>query len=148
RPEWNALTAWELVQRDGATATLEVKSEQPLHPNTPSYAVLDVTQSGGGAGLLNTGFDGIAVKSGERYDFSVFANRLGNSTGGLTVRLESKTGALLAEASLPAPSSGWKKYTASLEPNATVADARLVLLAKQPGRIGLDMISLFPAKTF
>ena len=48
----------------------DVSTEQPVHPNNPHYAVLDVAQPGGG--FTNTGFDGIAVKEGEKYDFSLF----------------------------------------------------------------------------
>jgi alpha-L-arabinofuranosidase len=148
RPEWNALTSWELVQREGGQGMVVVDSAQPLHPNNPHYAVLGVANGGGGVGLQNSGFDSIVVKAGEHYDVSLFARQLAYPEGPLTVRLESKSGELLGEAKLPTLTGGWKKYTATLEAAESAEDARLVVLAFHPGRIGLDMISLFPQKTF
>lgn len=145
QPGWNALTSWELVQAAGSKAELLAASESPLNPRNPHYAVL---RNSDGAGLKNSGFDGIAVKAGEAYVFSVFAKQLAQSGALLTVRLESKTGALLAEAKLPKPGAEWKKATVVLDVKTTDADARLVLLASGPGDIALDMVSLFSKKTF
>ncbi|MFO1491414.1 MAG: alpha-L-arabinofuranosidase C-terminal domain-containing protein [Kiritimatiellia bacterium] len=147
RPEWNALTSWSLLERDGGKGGLTTGNEAPLHPDNPTYAVLEVSGSGA-AGMQNHGFDGMPVKAGECYEFSVFARPVGGSPGALTVRLEDAGGGLLASADLPAPADGWHPYTATLKAAASAPDARLVLLAGQPGRTALDMISLFPAKTF
>src|SRR2546427_569382 len=81
RPEWNALTAWELVKRDGGEGNVVIDSARPLHPNNPHYAVLGVAKSGGGVGLRNPGFDGIPLKAGERYDVSLFARQLAYPEG-------------------------------------------------------------------
>lgn len=99
-------------------------------------------------GLQNSGFDGIVIKAGERYDVSLFARQLAYPEGALTVRLESKSGELLGEVKLPVLTGGWKKYAATIEATNSATDARLVVLAFHPGRIGLDEISLFPQKTF
>jgi alpha-L-arabinofuranosidase len=145
---WTPLTAWQLVQRGGGQGLVAVETTQPLNTVNTSYAVLTVEKPGGGVGLQNEGFGGIAVKAGDRYDVSLFARQLAGSAGPLTVRLESKSGALLAEARLPAPTAGWKKSSAVLTPTVTDPDARLVVLAGGPGKIALDMVSLFPEKTF
>ena len=145
---WTPLTAWQLVQRDGAQGSVAVESAQPLNAVNSSYAVLTVEKPGGGVGLQNEGFGGIPVKSGERYDVSLFARQLAGSAAPLTVRLESKTGTLLAEARLPAPTANWKKASAVLAPTVTDTAARLVVLAGGPGKVALDMVSLFPEKTF
>ena len=73
---WTPLTAWELVQRDGGKGSLKVADAVSVHPNNPHYAVLETEQSGGGVGLANSGFDGIAITAGEQYDFSLFARQL------------------------------------------------------------------------
>lgn len=146
---WTPLTAWQLVQRDGAEGcSVAIETAAPLNKINSSYAVLTVDKSGAGVGLQNEGFDGIAVKAGDRYNVSLFARQLAGSPFPLTVRLETKTGALLAEASLPAPSADWKKAGALLVPSVTDAEARLVVLAGGPGKIAIDMVSLFPEKTF
>ena len=146
--DWQPLTAWQLVQRDGAQGSLTVETATPLNDHNQAHAVLTVTAPGDGVGLLNEGFDGIALKAGETYNLSLFARQLTGSAAPLSVRLESKTGALLAEATLPAPTTGWQKVSTTLKPATTDADARLVVLATAPGTLALDMVSLFPAKTF
>lgn len=148
RREWNALTAWELVRRGDGQGSVAARTDSPLNSNNPHYIVLSVEKAGGGVGLQNEGFDGIALKAGDKYDVSLFARQLSGAGGPLVVRLESKTGALLGQATLPRPGGAWKKQSATLQATDTVADARLVVLATGPGRLALDMISLFPQKTF
>jgi alpha-L-arabinofuranosidase len=145
---WHSLTSWELSERDGGKGLLLVDGSQPLHPNNPHYAVLGVQTNQGAVGLRNAGFDGIPLKAGETYNLSLFARQLAARNGPLTVRLEDKNGQTLDEAKLPVVTEVWKKYTATLTPSSTTAEGRLVVEASHPGRIGLDEISLFPAKTF
>jgi alpha-L-arabinofuranosidase len=146
--DWTSLTAWKPVQRDGGQGSAVVQTQFPLNAQNLSYAVLTVDAAGRGVGLINEGFGGIPVKAGESYNLSLFARQLTGSAAPLTVRLESKTGALLAEATVPAPTTGWKKASATLVPSVTDTDARLLVLATGRGKLALDMISLFPAKTF
>ncbi len=165
RKEWQALTAWELVQRGDGQGSVAVEKGAPryagnpilaflngaetsIHPNNPHYAILAVTTGGAGVGLANAGFDGIALKAGDEYDVSLFARQLAGSGGPVTVRLEGKNGALLGETVLPNPTGIWTKYSATIEAMATADDARLVVLTQGEGRLALDMISLFPHKTF
>jgi alpha-L-arabinofuranosidase len=145
---WTPLTAWELVQRGGGQGSVAVETAQPLNAVNTSYAVLTIGNPGGGVGLQNDGFDGIAIKAGDRYDISLFTRQIAGTAAPLTVRLESKGGTLLAEARLPAPTATWKKVSSVLTPTATDADAHLIVLAGGPGKVALDMVSLFPEKTF
>ena len=147
-PDWHSLTSWQLVQRDGGRGSLAAESAAPLHANTRHYAVLSIDSSSGQVGLGNGGFDGIAVKAGENYDVSLFARRVSGTSRPVIVRLESKTGDLLGEATLPAPTGSWAKHTARITAKTTDADARLVVLAAGQGKLALDFISLFPEKTF
>lgn len=145
---WNDLTGWDFVERDGGAGSVVIKSDSPLNNNNPHYAVLGLEKNVGAAGIRNSGFDGIPVETGEKYNFSVFARQLAGPGGPLVVRLETKSGDLLAEAKLPSPDSAWMKYQAVLSPTNTDADARLVLLTTGEGQVGVDMVSLFPQKTF
>ena len=145
---WDALSFWQLEQR-GGEGQLISDSAEPIHPNNPLYLVLGIKNPGEGVGVVNHGYAGIPVKRGELYDFSVFARQLSNTETSFTVLLETKDSSeVLAEAELPVITSSWEKYAVELTPNQTVDDARLVLLAHGKGRIGIDMVSLFPRKTF
>lgn len=158
RTEWHPLTAWEQVARDGARGTLKIADAVPVHPNNPHYVVVETTDSAGGFGLSNSGFDGIVVRAGEAYDFSVFARQLftGTRWGGgrldhpaeLWVRLESKSGESLAETKLEIAGRDWQRRTARLTATKSDDSARLVVLSMTRGGIALDLVSLFPQKTF
>lgn len=65
---WNSMHSWALK---GLQTSFSIDSVLPLHPHNPHYAVLITSRPG--AALVNTGFDGIAVKKGAQYHFSVFA---------------------------------------------------------------------------
>jgi len=148
QPNWGPLTAWKFVEGEGGGGTLTSDSEQPLNPNNPHHAVLAITTDKGFAGIENSGFDGIAVKENQRYRFSVFARTLEGDVGSLEVGLESRNGELLGSVKLPKLSTTWREYTASIAVRDTANDARLVILATQPGKVALDEVSLFPEKTF
>ena len=141
---WNSRYAWSV---EGEGMAFDVSTEQPVHPNNPHYAVLDVEQPG--SGFTNTGFDGIAVKEGEKYDFSLFTRTPDGKGGGkAVVRLVDPQGKTVAETTVKLSSKTWKKREAVLKATATVAQARLVIIPQSAGRYALDMISLFPQKTF
>ncbi|MCD7938194.1 MAG: carbohydrate binding domain-containing protein [Tannerellaceae bacterium] len=142
-PEWNSSKSWSL---NGTGATFSIDTLYPVHPNNKHYAVLNITTPG--AGLVNEGFDGIPLKKGEKYDFSLFASLLNGKSGKIKVRLIGTDGTVYGEAVIKGISSGWKKYTATLTAAETVADARLEVIPEVTGRVGLDMISLFPRNTF
>jgi GH43 family beta-xylosidase/alpha-L-arabinofuranosidase len=159
RNEWNPLTAWEEVARDGARGSLKITDAVPVHPNNPHYLVVETTEPGGGFGLMNNGFDGIVVRAGDKYDFSIIARQLftGARWGGsgrldqaaqLLVRLETKSGELIAEQKLEIVGRDWKRFAATLTPAKSDDAARLVVLSQTRGGIALDMVSLFPQKTF
>ncbi|WP_105969271.1 alpha-L-arabinofuranosidase C-terminal domain-containing protein [Streptomyces geranii] len=147
-PDWHALTAWQLLERDGAAGSLTIATDDPPHPANPHYAVLTSTTSTG-AGLRNEGFDGIPVRAGERYDVSVLARLADGTADRLVARIESRDGGTVhGEAELGAVHGSWQRHTAVITSAATDPDARLTLTATGPGTLHLDLVSLFPHATF
>lgn len=142
-PEWNSYKAWS-VNGEGLDFTIDTNS--PIHPNNKNYAVLKVTNPG--ASLVNEGFDGIVIQAGEKYDFSLFARTLGGKNGKIKVRLIGTDGAVYGEATTKAASDKWQKLQTVITAQKTVSDARLEVIPLSEGTVALDMISLFPQKTF
>lgn len=142
-PNWNGYKAWDVSDN---TISFVIDSISPIHINNKNYAALKVKNIG--SGLINEGWDGIALKQGEKYDFSVFARSSEMKKGKITVRLIGKNGEVYGEASTKVIAKDWKKYEVVITAGQTVRDARLVLLPQQTGRVDLDMISLFPQNTF
>lgn len=145
REGWDNGYAWSVRQLEGAS-TVTIASENPLHENNPHYAVLQVKP---GVTLQNDGFDGISLKKGERYDFSLFARLPENSKGGkILVRLLDQAGKEVAQSAVHVSSKEWKQQRTVLIANADVHAAVLSLEPKLTGTVHLDMISLFPQNTF
>jgi alpha-L-arabinofuranosidase len=148
RANWHSLSGWQLVAREAGAGEVVVESTDALHTNNPHYAVLDVRTPAGDVGLANSGFQGIAVEAGKRYDFSYFAKQLAGESKSVEVRLETPEGRLLAATTLPAPVEKWQKYEAVLTPLLDESRANLIVICRGVGRVALDMVSLFPQDTY
>ncbi|WP_255510511.1 alpha-L-arabinofuranosidase C-terminal domain-containing protein [Flavobacterium sp. GSA192] len=140
---WNSSKSWSI---EGNQNTFTIDSLSPIHENNKHYAILKTVEVG--KGFSNEGFDGIALKAGEKYDFSLFSRNLAGANTKLLVRLVGKNGEKYAETTINSNSVNWKKYSTVLISNKTVADAKLEIVPQNIGSIALDMISLFPQKTF
>ncbi|PWK79075.1 alpha-L-arabinofuranosidase [Mucilaginibacter oryzae] len=147
--DWHSLTAWK-YQTDGfGYGTISVETTAPVHSNNPHYVVLNVEEEGQkGVGLENSGFDGIPVKAGKGYRFSVFLNVMSANPLPIAVALVDDKGKELGSSTFTATGHGWKKYTEQININFDDDDARLVMLVKSKGKVGIDMVSLFPTETF
>ena len=66
----------------------------------------------------------------------------------LLVRLVGKNGEIYAETTTQSITANWKKYNATLTAKTTIADASLEIIPQMTGTLDLDLISLFPQKTF
>jgi len=156
RREWHPFSYWEYISPGFSYGRISVETSTPVHPNNPHYLVLDVEHVGheakftgeSGVGLKNSGFDGIVVKAGEIYNFSLFAKQLSDAPIELSVSLQTRKGIVLAASSVSTSSKNWQKLTTTLTAKAGNDTASLVILAKTNGKLAMDVISLFPEKTF
>lgn len=140
RREWNAKSYWNL-EGDGTEWT--IATDNPIHKNNSHYSVL--TTSNVGAALENNGFDGIAVKKGEKYNLSLFIKKY-EGAGKVSVKLLDGK-AVIAETTL-AGSSDWKQCKAVLTAKSTCNNAKISISPLQTGKLAIDFVSLFPQKTF
>ncbi len=142
--EWNAWSAWSW---EGDKYGFIIDSIEPIHENNLHYALLDGTPEG--RGLVNEGWDGIAIEAGETYDFSLFAQSIEGGNREILVRLTSANGEeVYGEVRIRRIGSKWKKYEATLTASATTDQAQLEIIPQTGGKLALDMISLFPTRTY
>jgi signal transduction histidine kinase/DNA-binding response OmpR family regulator len=150
RREWNSTTAWTIDTRH-SRHEIKIDTLNPLHPNNPHHVVLESGQT-----LVNEGFDGIAIKQGDKYDFSMFAKA--EKPGRIAVKLiDNKGNAASNEVSIKIGAENWKKYEAVLTARQTATNAKLqVAVSPLPDNViggagwevRCDLFSLFPQKTF
>jgi len=162
RDGWGPGTAWKQVRPGHSLGTMQVRMDSPLNANNPTYMRLHTERvkeysdykGWKGFGLQNDGFDGISVKAGEKYNFSVF---LRNVTGaGKFVRVVlAKPGqgwgaepTALAEANLDVHNTSWQKFEAELTPTEDCQNANLQILVLNTGDLDIDQVSLMPQDTY
>lgn len=140
---WDAFYAWSVKN---GQAHFTIDEVNPIHPNNPHYAVLQIEQPG--ASLVNSGFDGIAVKKGGKYDFSLFGKVLEGKGGRVKVALVNNDGREIAQTTVKVETSSWKKQQAVMLVADDEAEAMLQVTPQVAGTYAFDMVSLFPQHTF
>lgn len=137
---WDATTAWRTSAKGGKVAT---GTENGLSKNNPHYAIL------GADTLFNSGWDGMNLKAGATYDFSIHVRNMGGAAKAFTVALMSG-GKVLASKKIKATHKEevWSKYEVTLTPRANAAKAELALIPVGKNEAAIDMVSLFPRDTF
>jgi hypothetical protein len=88
---WNSKTAWTAI----GIKEFEIDSITPIHQNNKHYAVLNIQNIGDG--LMNQGFDGMPVVSGDKYFFSLFVRSPEKKRGPVVVRLVTPEGKIIGE---------------------------------------------------
>ena len=137
------LMGW--AQQQNGKGKAEVASEKPFHPANPHYVRMEST--GEGFSVTNEGFRGMGFRANETYDFSVQA-RLGEGAGKLWIHLIDAKGETLGTTSLSITSANWTAYSVGLVPKRTEPKGKLLLDLEGKGSVALDMVSLFPRKTW
>ena len=160
RDGWGPTTAWKIIRPGHSLGSVENRMDNPLHPNNANYLRLNVERvkeyydynGWKGYGLQNDGFDGISVKAGAQFDFSVFLRNVGSAKQ-VRVVLGQPQGwgrdpKILAEATFEANNPAWNKYTATLTATEDCKNAILQILILNTGIIDIDQVSLMPKDTY
>ena len=146
--ELHPLYAWEVVQRNDAECSIAVKNETPLNSNNTHYLEIDIRKAGA-AGVMNTGYEGIPVDKGAKYDVSLYARMADwNGKNTITAALELEDGTVIGKTTFKGIISEWKKATKTIKAKQTADNARLVITTEGQGKLDLDMVSFFPRDTF
>jgi alpha-N-arabinofuranosidase len=145
--EW---PGWSMEATGGNDADFKLVEDRPLNAATPHSLQVTVrtVSPAGRVAVINDGYWGMAIRSGENYKLSFFLRGSGKPVP-IVATLESVNGAVLANSRVH-PDGGveWKKYETVLHAAATDPNARLVLSFSAEGQAWLDFVSLFPEKTF
>ncbi len=143
------LFAWSETSVGGGKGGISIKSDAGLNRNNPHFLRINVTDAAqGGFGVANSGFDGIALRQGDQYQFSIYTRLHDGGDNHLQISLETDGGQLLARTEITGLNQDWKKFEATVTSKDTAAHARLTVLALKSGTVDVDMVSLFPEKTF
>jgi alpha-L-arabinofuranosidase len=143
------LYAWTKVERGGGKCDIRIERTVPLNRNNQNYVAVYIDQPGTGVGIQNLGYEGIPVDKDECYDVSLYAACLGGKRNDpLVIALESENGEVYGSTTIPSLSDDWKRYQAVIRVNQSDDQARLTVTTTRKGKLYLDVVSLFPRKTF
>ncbi|MCH5211134.1 MAG: S-layer homology domain-containing protein [Oscillospiraceae bacterium] len=130
------LYSWET---DGDVA---VNTENPMNKNNPTYVTLT-----GEASIINDGFDGISLKKGETYEFSMYVRGKGtaliyiNNNGEYVMNIP-------PDASFDQENTDeWQKYTGTFTAEEDLDNATIEINLFG-GTLDIDMVSLIPQDTY
>ena len=165
RDGWGPGTAWKMIRPGHSLGWLEVRNDNPVHPNNANYMRLNIERTKEysdyrgwkGFGIQNDGFDGFSVKAGEKYDFSAYLRNVDASAKQVRVALiemQPQKGwrpvdpKLLADAIIDVTDNNWKKYEVVLTPDSCSQNALLQILVLNNGALDIDVVSLMPEDTY
>ena len=147
------MTAWEKVYLDGGEGDIVVTRALPLNKVNRNNLEMNVTGREGYVGVYNTGYDGIPLEQGEKYNFSIYIQReiRGNARNDkhkFIVMLQDDKGRMLDSTTIKDVPSSWAKRSLVLQPSASTQNGRLVVLVQGRSMVQIDMVSLFPQNTY
>ena len=137
---------WFLVQEGNGSGSMIVDETSGPSEALQNSLALDVTQADARnpVGVYNDGYWGMAVRPNTSYKGSFYAK---GDAGPITISLvNDASGKVLARTVSSGISSEWKRYEFGFTTGAMAASANnhLLMTVARPGKLWLDMISLFP----
>ena len=158
RDGWGPGTNWRFLRPGHSAGYIVDGHNQPIHANNPTYMRVYAERIGHyydfdgwtGVGLSNDGFNGMNVKAGAKYDFSVFMRNVSGKAKPVRVVLvvPGHQPEVLAETTLNVYDKEWQKYEAVLIPSKDSPNANLQILMLEKGEMDLDMVRLVPQDTY
>ncbi|MFZ4457226.1 MAG: alpha-L-arabinofuranosidase C-terminal domain-containing protein [Bacteroidales bacterium] len=127
---------------------VRLENTKPYFDQNPRFARFTYGGEPIDCGIENSGFGGIALKSGESYRFSCYARTSGNCTHKLKVELVSSENELIASKTLDLTGKNWVKYVTTITSPTSTTNAKLRLTSLMRGVVDVDQVSLFPTKAF
>ena len=148
KSEW---PAWSLQSADSNAIKLALTKDKPLNEVTPNALQVTINKLNpdGVNNLVNEGFWGIKTVKGDTYNLSFHVRTDSKFKGPIKVSLQSKEGKILGSYSFQSiVSNTWKKYTCQIVATDSDSKAKFMINFGSTGTVWLDMVSLFPSKTF
>lgn len=140
---------WKLIIEGDADGHIEVDETQPLNKNNRRSLRIEVSKlTDGRVAIVNSGYWGMNILKGKAYNLSLYARCSDGFKGSLVASLEHAGGLTYASAKIEGLSTQWKKFNATLVPNASDTSGRLAISVNGIGTVWLDMVSLMPAETW
>jgi alpha-N-arabinofuranosidase len=147
--DWSGIRYWYLVENGSAHAKMVHDGTTGPSTALPSSLKIEIEQADAKnkAGVLNTGWWGMALKPDTTYKGSFYAKADSAEIGPLTVSLvNDNTGKPEATATVSDVGADWKQHLVTLKTGAIQPSSanHLAITAGHAGTLWLQLVSLFP----
>jgi alpha-L-arabinofuranosidase len=140
---------WILEPTGKSQVKMAVVTDNPLNKATPHSLQIDISGKDGGARLINDGFKGLSLVSGEKYILEFFLKAEKSYKGKVLALLTGADGSVVSSNEFEVKNTGvWTNYKTEITSGVTDNKARFILQFTSTGRIWVDFVSLLPKKTF
>lgn len=142
------LMGWQEHKTESASGYLLVQNRGEQGAANPRYLRAINKGTGGKFGISNEGFRGIGVRNGDTYDFSTWVRMADGGPVTLALELQNPAGEVIGKAEIAVSGKEWTQQKISITATATEPKAKLFIWLGGKGSVDLDMVSLFPQKTW
>jgi alpha-L-arabinofuranosidase len=141
--------SWEIISTNKEEIITSIESIKLINENNPNYLKISInSDQDQRVQLVNKGFDGIYVIQDDSYKVSLYLQNE-NFNGGIEIFLQDEKGKVIGKGAFDKPlTNEWGKYEIILTPCKTTESARLVINLKGKGTLLLDMITMFPERSW
>jgi alpha-L-arabinofuranosidase len=140
---------WKFVKEGVADGEMSIDSIYVMSERNTHYLKLRVLHAlEGYVGVANEGYWGIPVKKGEEFELSLYSMTPDGINRSLVALLEAPDERVLAKVIIDTLTPSWKQFKITMTGLDDCPNARLVIRVNEPGVVFLDVVSLFPKKTF
>lgn len=120
-----------------------------MNSATPHSLFINLDESESDVLVINTGYWGIAVTKGQKYNFQfhLFTKELENAVV-KAVLLDSEEQIVASKDFQVGKVGSWNRYEGTFVVDTTANDLRFALLLPHRGKVYIDFVSMFPENTF
>jgi Alpha-L-arabinofuranosidase len=146
-PDPNTIPGWRKLSD---STYIAIDNSYPINEKNPrSLAVYANVRNGIRAGVVAEGYKGISLKKGEKYDLSLYLRSPYSAMRTVYVALEDSTcGRKLSEPFELSAVTNWNHYSHTFTANEDTDHAVLTIYTEESMSFWIDMVSLFPQKTW
>jgi alpha-L-arabinofuranosidase len=138
--------SWQAVGVPGE-AKINVLQRNPLNPSNPRYAHVAVARAG--QGIVNAGYGGMRLVAGDSYSISAYVRSDDPKAPSLSFILDDPVGGSIAgRFESGGIGKEWRRLESVVVADKGATSGRLEILASGSGTFEIDLVSVFPTKTF
>ncbi len=141
-------TGWNISQTSSDSSHFLIINRGNANINNPRFARITLKKGDGDLSMTNSGFGGMGIKRGVRYNLSVMVSLPQDDDFTIGVEFLDDKGESIGSTSLTPEGSEWKKYEAGIVARRIVEKGSLRVWFSGTGVIDFDMVSLFPEDTW